>query len=163
VLADVPPDEILTTLSHLLETETSGGIFVTVCDVTIHRDLSMEARVAGHPPPLRCVDGTATYLDVVFGPPLGISDEQANLEWPVTRTELAPGSSLVLYTDGLLDAYRQVDSLTSVGLDELVAVTTDALAAGQSLDQLLSRVVGRAPLQGVDDTAMVVLSVGKSP
>ena len=160
VLADVPPEQILVTLSRLLEAESSGGIFVTVCDVTLHRDLSVEVRVAGHPPPLRCADGSATYLDVTSGPPLGIRDEQAHPGWPVSRTTLTTGSSLVLYTDGLLDAYRQVDSLTSVGLDELVAVTTDALAAGESLDRLLSTVVGRAPLLAVDDTAMVVLTVG---
>jgi len=162
VLADVPPEQILATLSRLLEAESAGGIFVTVCDVTLHRDLSLEVRVAGHPPPLHCVDGAATYLDVSFGPPLGIRDEEAHPGWPVTHAQLTPRSSLVLYTDGLLDAYRQVDSLTSVGLDELVAVTTDALVAGESLEQLLATVVGRAPMQAADDSAMVVLSVGES-
>jgi len=103
--------------------------------------------------------GTATYLDVSYGPPLGIRDEDARPGWPVTRGVLGPGASLVLYTDGLLDAYRQVDSVSSVGLDELLAVTTDALREGGSLDELLATVVERAPTQAVDDTAMVVLSV----
>ena len=128
VLADVSDDHLLVTLGQLLEAESPGGIFVTLCDVTLHRDHSLEVRVAGHPPPLYCVDGTACYLDVAFGPPLGIRDEEARPGWPVTRTELAPGSSLVLYTDGLLDAYRQVDNPTSVGLDELLAATAESLA-----------------------------------
>ncbi len=162
VLADVPPEQILNTLSRLLEAESQGGIFVTVCDITLARDLSLEVRVAGHPPPMQCVDGTAKYIDVAFGPPLGIRDD-VHPGWPVTRTELSPGSSLVLYTDGLLDAYRQVDSLTSVGLDELVAVITDALAAGETLEQLLATVVGRAPMQAADDSAMVVLSLREQP
>jgi serine phosphatase RsbU (regulator of sigma subunit) len=160
VLADVPDDQILTTLARLLEAESPGGIFVTVCDVTLERDLSLAVRVAGHPPPLRSVDGVAGYLDVAFGPPLGIREEQPPKEWPVTRTQLTPGSSLVLYTDGLLDAYRQVDSLTSVGLDEMLAVATTALAQEDRLEDLLETIVARAPMLAADDTALVVLRVG---
>jgi serine phosphatase RsbU (regulator of sigma subunit) len=159
VLADVPEDELLVTLSRLLEAESAGGVFVTVCDVTIDPGLEVTVRVAGHPPPLLCADGGASYLDVAFGPPLGVPDEQPHLGWPVTRAQLAPGSSLLLYTDGLLDAYRRVDSLTSVGLDELLEVTTRALSDGGSLHDLLATVVARAPMQAVDDTALVVLRV----
>ena len=67
---------------------------------------------------------------------------------------------MLLYTDGLLDAYRQVDSRTSVGLDELLEIATGALADGESLDELLETIVARAPIQAVDDTALVVLRVG---
>jgi serine phosphatase RsbU (regulator of sigma subunit) len=160
VLAEVPDDQILVTLSRLLEAESPGGIFVTVCDVVIDRELGVSVQVAGHPPPLRCVDGVASYLDVAFGPPLGIREGQPQREWPVTRTQLPAGSALLLYTDGLLDAYRQVDSLTSVGLDELLASATAALAEQEALDDLLETIVGRAPMLAVDDTALVVLRVG---
>src|SRR3954470_24418384 len=159
VLADVPDEQVLVTMSRLLEAESSGGIFVTACDVTINRDLSVVIRDAGHPPPMCCLDGAASYLDVTFGPPLGIRDEQPHSGWPITRTELVPGSALLLYTDGLLDAYRQVDSLTSVGLDELLEVTTGAPTAGDRLQDLLEAIVAQAPTQAVDDTALVVLSV----
>jgi serine phosphatase RsbU (regulator of sigma subunit) len=163
VLAEVPPEQILDTMSRLLDAETSGGIFVTACDLTIDRDLSVEVRVAGHPPPLLCVGREASYVDVGFGPPLGIHvDGEDQSEFPVTRATLAPGASLVLYTDGLLDAYRQVDDLGSVGLDELVAVATEALAEGATPAQLLTTLVHRAPTQAVDDTALVVLTVAGS-
>ena len=33
---------------------------------------------------------------------------------------LPAASELVLYTDGLLDAYRRVDDVSSIGLDELL-------------------------------------------
>jgi len=160
VLADVPDDHILTTLSRLLEAESGGGIFVTVCDLTLDRDLGLTVRVAGHPPPLRCGDRTASYLDVAVGPPLGVPDDEAETGWPVTRTQLAPGASLVLYTDGLLEAYRRPDSLTSVGLDELLDVATAALSAGEPVEQLISTVVGHAPARAADDTALVILTVG---
>jgi serine phosphatase RsbU (regulator of sigma subunit) len=160
VLAGVTDDEILVALSRLLEAESPGGIFVTVCDATIERDLSLTVRVAGHPPPLLCTKGVTSYLDVAFGPPLGIREEQPQREWPVTRTHLAPGSAIVFYTDGLLDAYRQVDSLTSVGLDELLEVATAALAEEEPLDGLLETILAQAPMRAVDDTALVVLRVG---
>jgi serine phosphatase RsbU (regulator of sigma subunit) len=162
VLADVPDEQILATMSRLLEAESSGGIFVTACDVTIHRDLTVEIRVAGHPPPMRCSEGVATYLDVTFGPPLGIRDEQTHPAWPVTRTELLPGNALLLYTDGLLDAYRRVDSQSSIGLDELLEVTGKALAAGERLDTLLETLVVDAPIQAADDTALLLLSVDQA-
>ena len=75
--------------------------------------------------------------------------------------QLKRGAALVLYTDGLLDAYRQADSLTSVGLDELLEVATGALVEGESLDDLLETIVARAPVRAVDDTALVVLRVGE--
>jgi serine phosphatase RsbU (regulator of sigma subunit) len=160
VLADVPDEKLLLTLSLLLEAETPGGIFVTACDVTIHPDLDVTIRVAGHPPPMQCADGVANYVDVTFGPPLGIRDERSHRGWPVTHSKLLPGSALVLYTDGLLDAYRQVHVRSSIGLDELLEATTGALAAGDSLDDLLETIVSRSPVQAVDDTALVVLEVG---
>ena len=83
-------------------------------------------------------------------------------DWPVTTTRLKSGSSLLLYTDGLLDAYRQVESLTSVGLDELLETATGALADGDALDDLLETIVARAPVRAVDDTALVVLQVGEA-
>lgn len=159
VLADVPDEQILVTLSRLLGAESPGGVFVTACDITLDRDSGLSVRVAGHPPPLRCADGVASYLDVTFGPPLGIRDDQPERSWPVTRSHLPPGSALVLYTDGLLDAYRQVGSLTSVGLDELLAVTAAALGTAGALDDLLETVVAQAPMQAADDTALVVLRV----
>ncbi len=160
VLAEVAEDQILVALARLLEAESPGGIFVTVCDVTIDRDLGLTVRVAGHPPPLVCAGGEASYLDVAFGPPLGIRDEAPHRGWPVTRAQLEQGSALVLYTDGLLDAYRQVDSLTSVGLDELLEIAAGALTEGEPLDDLLETIVARAPVRAVDDTALVVLRVG---
>ena len=151
----------MTTLSRLLEAESGGGIFVTVCDLTLGRDLELTVRVAGHPPPLHCVDRVVTYLDVAVGPPLGVHDEAADARWPVTRTALTRGSSLVLFTDGLLEAYRRPESQTSVGLDELLDVATAALSSGEPVEQLVTTVVGHAPARAASEhRGLVVLTVG---
>ena len=157
VLAGVPDDQVLATLSHLLEAETNGGIFVTLCDVTVNRQLEVTARVAGHPPPLVCSAVGASYLDVEVGPPLGV---HLSRQWPISRSTIAPGSSLVVYTDGLLDAYRQPHLRSSVGLDELLAIASDSFASGQPVDAFLESVIRDAPVRAADDTAIVVLTVG---
>jgi serine phosphatase RsbU (regulator of sigma subunit) len=153
VLAEVPDDQVLATMSRLLEAESDGTIFVTLCDLTVERDLAVTARVAGHPPPLVSTDGATAYLDVEVGPPLGVRlDDEAN-EWRVSHGRLKPGSSVLLYTDGLLDAYRTPGS-TDIGLEGL-----QAMASGQAADALIDTVVGGAPVRAADDTALVLLTV----
>ncbi len=57
---------------------------------------------AGHPPPLlRRPDGRVRVLDLAGGPLLGID---ASAVYPTTEVALAPGSLLVLYTDGLVES-----------------------------------------------------------
>ncbi|MCM1966465.1 SpoIIE family protein phosphatase [Streptomyces sp. G1] len=55
---------------------------------------------AGHPPPAVVgPDGTVEYVELSPGPPLGVGG------WPfeAVERELAPGSVLALYTDGLIE------------------------------------------------------------
>jgi len=166
VLAGVPAEQVLTALSRLLFAESGGGIFTTACDLTIDRDRSVTTRVAGHPPPLLCAGTTASFLDVEVGPPLGIEDlhpgERAEEDWPISRAVLPEASAVVLYTDGLLDAYRRPESRTSVGLEELAEVAADALTTGESIETLLPVALPRDSAKEADDTALVVLSLAGS-
>lgn len=58
------------------------------------------AASAGHPPPAVVgPDGRAAYLRINPGPPLGVG----GLPFEATEVEVAPGSVLVLYTDGLIE------------------------------------------------------------
>lgn len=166
VLAGVPDDSILTSLSQLLSAESGrGGRFVTVCDVTVDPELRVSLRVAGHPAPLLCVGGRASYLEPEVGPPLGIEGITGAARrwpetggWPVSRTVLSPGASLILYTDGLLDAYRVPADRASLGIDELLEVTSEAVAAGKPIASWIPTIVGSAPEQSPDDTAVVVIT-----
>lgn len=166
VLAGVPEDRILGTLSRLLSAESGhGGRFVTACDVTIDPELGATLRVAGHPPPLVCTNGTAAYLDPEVGPPLGVEGLTGAARrwpdsggWPITRTLLSPGSSLILYTDGLLDAYRIPAKLASLGIDELLEATGETVAAGGEISSWIPTIVGNAPVRSLDDTAVVVIT-----
>lgn len=74
---------------------------------------------AGHPPPLLVVEEGATYLDVPPSPLLGAPGETSG-EWV---GQLPHGSTLLLYTDGLVENRCQdID----VGLERLRAVAAQA-------------------------------------
>jgi serine phosphatase RsbU (regulator of sigma subunit) len=105
---------------------------------------------AGHlPPVLVAPDGSASLLQTAPEVLLGIDDEALRSDHRVT---LAPGSTVVFYTDGLIE---RRDTVLDRGLADLTAALTDRhrLTAEQVCDYLL----GRYPASGEDDIAMVVL------
>jgi serine phosphatase RsbU (regulator of sigma subunit) len=169
VLAGVGDDQILATLSRLLSAESgAAGNFVTACDVTVESDLTLTVRVAGHPAPLVCSAAECAYLTPEVGPPLGVEGLTGAVRrwpetggWPQTRTTLERGASLILYTDGLLDAYRIRTSQGSLGVDELLEATGSALASGGAVSSWIPAIVGSAPVRSADDTAVVVLTVNE--
>ncbi|MFF9410154.1 SpoIIE family protein phosphatase [Streptomyces anandii] len=107
---------------------------------------------AGHPPPLlRRPDGRVRVLDLAGGPLLGI-DTAAT--YPTTRVDLAPGSVLVLYTDGLVESPGTdiEDSLAELGdrLGRAGDVPLGALA-----DCLVRH--SAAARERIDDVAVLLL------
>ncbi|NYG54764.1 SpoIIE family protein phosphatase [Nocardioides perillae] len=107
---------------------------------------------AGHPPPvLLSADGSVRLLEGGGGPIVGFGLSGTRRDGEV---ELAPGSTLVLYTDGLVERPREV-------LDVGFARLTDSLTGRQHLgaeevaDLLLDQLAGEHD----DDTALVVLRV----
>jgi serine phosphatase RsbU (regulator of sigma subunit) len=168
VLGGTSDQQILPTLARLLLAETEGHAgFVTACDVTIDpRRSQVTMRVAGHPAPLRCAHGKTMYLDVEVGRPLGIeapgvaraTTRRSVDGWPDSTASLDPGSSLVLYTDGLLDAYVGGSDEGSLGIDELVGAVSNCAVEGAIARSWIPTIVGGAPSQSVDDTAVVVIT-----
>lgn len=108
---------------------------------------------AGHPPGLLChPDGTVTPLDKATDPPLGVrSEEDPRPEETVTYS---PGSTLVLYTDGLIE--RRGEDIDA-GLQRLA----DALSRNSTLgpDRLADLLLARMGVAngGRDDIALIVV------
>jgi serine phosphatase RsbU (regulator of sigma subunit) len=167
VLAGLYDEAILPTLSTLLAAETGGQAgFVTACDATIEPDGALSLRVAGHPAPLLHVEGKTTYLDVAVGPPLGLDRVAADRlaatgggPWPQTRATLPSGASLILYTDGLLDAYAPETGGDSLGISEFVTAVDRCADLGGSVSTWIPALVTGAPRESVDDSAVVVVTV----
>ncbi|MEU9989163.1 SpoIIE family protein phosphatase [Streptomyces sp. NPDC048045] len=155
---DLPPDELLSLLDELVgridqdETPDDGAAAVTgaTCLYAVYDPVSRHCTIAraGHPPPaLVHPDGRVEFAEVPAGPPLGLG----GLPFDTVDLELAEGSRLVLYTDGLVeDRDRDID----IGLELLC----DALrrAPGASPEDTCRSVLERLPARPSDDVALIV-------
>ncbi|MFF5105270.1 SpoIIE family protein phosphatase [Streptomyces sp. NPDC000134] len=155
---DLAPDELLTLLDELVgridqdQAAEGGGAAVTgaTCLYAIYDPVARSCVLAraGHPPPaLVHPDGRVEFPDVPAGPPLGLG----GLPFETTELQLAEGSRLVLYTDGLVeDRGHDIDT----GLEELRAALA---AAGPSPEETCEKVLdARLPARPVDDIALLV-------
>jgi CheY-like chemotaxis protein len=159
LLAGTPDDEILPTLARLLAAEQDvRPRYVTVCDITVGGGTAT-IRIAGHPAPVICAGPDARYPDLVVGPPLGVAVPGSEPRWPGTEISLSEASSVLLYTDGLLDAYAAHPIGDSLGITELVAAVQHCLRSHADADTWLPALVRGAPREAIDDTAAVVLTI----
>ncbi|PZS20694.1 MAG: hypothetical protein DLM57_00675, partial [Pseudonocardiales bacterium] len=171
VLAGASDAQVLPILETLLKAESGDHPgYATACDVTVDVAAGTVAmRVAGHPAPLRWEHGKAAYLDVAVGPPLGVEGPGAAAAsgqdpgWAETCVSLDPGSSLFLYTDGLLDAYANLGGDRDLGIGELIDAVTACAADGAAAPTWIPALVADAPNRSVDDTAVVVITTRRPP
>ncbi|MFJ9004858.1 PP2C family protein-serine/threonine phosphatase [Streptomyces canus] len=108
---------------------------------------------AGHPPPLLLhSDGTCELLDKATDPPLGAREH--HVPRPQAGVGYAPGDTLVLYTDGLIER-RDEDIDTGIERLSTALAQDQALSPDLLADALLARfdVAGGAP----DDIALVII------
>ncbi|MDX3643445.1 PP2C family protein-serine/threonine phosphatase [Streptomyces sp. MB09-02B] len=116
-------------------------------------DRTITYSCAGHPPPaLVRPDGTVTFLDGATDPPLAARPVQ--VPRPQARTPFVEGSTLVLYTDGLIE--RRTESIDA-GLERLAASL--AHHRGQDPETLADALLTDLlpPTGTTDDTALIVL------
>ncbi|WP_167502442.1 SpoIIE family protein phosphatase [Streptomyces malaysiensis] len=162
---DLPPDEILSHLDDLIaridQDEGPGGpngsgggggsegITGATCLYAIYDPVTRHCMMAraGHPPPaLVRPDGSVEFLDLPAGPPLGLG----GLPFETAEVELAEGSHLVLYTDGLIeDRRREIDT----GLEMLRAALSHP---GRTPDEICTEVLDALlPSNPSDDIALI--------
>ncbi len=155
---DLPPDELLGHLDELVNRidqeeaggGESGGLTGATCLYAIYDPVSRRCTLAsaGHPPPA-VVDpqGRVSFPELPTGPPLGL----AVLPFETAEVELAEGSRLVLYTDGLVED-RERD------IDEGLALLREALCGPpRTPEQTCADVLGAMlPAHPQDDIALLV-------
>ncbi|WP_060885644.1 PP2C family protein-serine/threonine phosphatase [Streptomyces caniscabiei] len=116
-------------------------------------DRTITYSCAGHPPPaLVHPDGTVTFLDGATDPPLAA--RPTRLPRPQARTPFVEDSTLVLYTDGLIE--RRTESIDT-GLERLAASLAHHRERDPETlaDALLADLL--PPTGNTDDTALIVL------
>jgi PAS domain S-box-containing protein len=150
------PTEMLTTLHQALLRQPPGADMCTVCLIMLTREergARLTIALAGHPPPLLIsprgeveqVGHSGTILGVVD--PLNISEREITL---------AAGTTLLLYTDGVIEAGRPDRMLGEDGLLELCAAAPGVPLA-RFLEQIETAALERAQGSLRDDIALLAL------
>ncbi|MFI9331058.1 SpoIIE family protein phosphatase [Kitasatospora sp. NPDC052868] len=94
------PAATLARTSRLLS-ELDTELFATCLYLTLDpADGTLQAARAGHPSPVRIADAKAVELELPGGPPLGVDPGEP---YQLTVGHLAPGETLLVYTDGLVE------------------------------------------------------------
>jgi serine phosphatase RsbU (regulator of sigma subunit) len=143
-----PPETVVARLNRLLPT-LDGDHFSTMIYLVWDPAEGMRMVRAGHPPPLlREADGRISYLDHPASAPLGVLGDAA---YRCHEVGLAAGSTLVLYTDGLIEQQGGIeDGLAR--LREAVAFETNDVEA--LCDRVLEHMLDA---DAKDDVALLVL------
>ena len=161
VLAGLPADEILSTLSVLLEHERQDDtMFATLCMISVHPDRDTGwVRMAGHLPPLLLNRRGVSELPTLSAAPLGLSEVR---DWPGTQVRLDGSWSILLYTDGLIEGRigKGSERLGSEALMDLIreSLGTPDNPGEELLDQVIDRVRELNGGDLDDDLAVLALS-----
>ncbi|MFC9842670.1 SpoIIE family protein phosphatase [Streptomyces sp. NPDC060223] len=171
---DLPPDELLTHLDDLVihltsdeqpgsaegDAAANGGDLGATCLYAVYDPVSRRCTLAtaGHPMPVLVTPGGVPEpVTGPIGPPLGVG----GLPFETTELELAAGSVLALFTDGLIESRdRDIDhglaELTRAlgapvkSLEDACDTVIDTLLDGRPSDDvalLLARTVALSPDQ----------------
>ncbi|MEV5492610.1 ATP-binding SpoIIE family protein phosphatase [Streptomyces bobili] len=147
------PARILERANRVL-VDLDTGLYATCCCALLDPDTgALQMATAGHPPPaVSTADGAATRWDLPVGMPLGVDGE---VRFEAAETQLAPGTLLAFYTDGLVTS---ADALDPEALQEVFR--------GGSLEELGDGLIARFDnlhTPHTDDAAlMLVLYEGPS-
>jgi serine phosphatase RsbU (regulator of sigma subunit) len=151
--------EIMTRANRRLKKDIKSGMFVALLfGVLDTRDRTLTLCSAGQTQPIHLSSktGEAALVETQGDRfPLGILDVA---DYQETRLQLEPGDTLILYTDGIVEAMNEQEEL--FGFDRLLTVIQELTATEPAaiLDEIMARVnafVGRASQH--DDLTVIVI------
>jgi serine phosphatase RsbU (regulator of sigma subunit)/anti-sigma regulatory factor (Ser/Thr protein kinase) len=151
---DIAPDRVLARLDLATRDLEDDQVATCLCAVFDPADGSCTLASAGHPPPLLVAkDGSASYVPVPAGAPLGAGV----IPYDPVRLDMPAGARLVLYTDGLVKT-RTDDVDTQLGrLREMAAgLEPDRLGDGGLL-------AAAETIEGRFDEAVLVVAADRRP
>jgi serine phosphatase RsbU (regulator of sigma subunit) len=116
------PSDFLAHANEVVLSEIAPGKFITMTSLVVNPSGHVSAASAGHPEPrIVHADGTVEAL-CCGGLALGIEDKQV---YEAVQAQLEPGATVVLYTDGVVEARRDHELY---GLDRLDVVLAESHA-----------------------------------
>jgi len=156
-MAERDPARLNAALSAAVASRTRSGRYVTFAYVALEPATGrLSYSLAGHPFPLVTGPRGVRALEE-GGLPLGMAP---GIPYGAGETALGPGETLVLYTDGLVEAPAADDPADEFGRARVADILREghALPARQLMDRLLeahAAYAGDGPL--ADDTTLVVV------
>jgi hypothetical protein len=156
---DLPPDELLSHLDDLVGridqdeagSDIAANMVGATCLYAIYDPVTRRCAMAraGHlAPALVRPEGSVTFPELPFGPPLGLG----GMPFRTAELDLEAGTQLVLYTDGLIED-------RSRDLDEGMELLGQALAGHpdrQPEDSCQAVLDALLPERSMDDIALLV-------
>lgn len=142
------PDEILTGLNKALCGTLPSGGFVGCCICVIDKaTYAVDVAICGYHPPMQLHAADNSVSSPTLGSmPLGMRE---GTQYESIQLQLAPGDSLLIYSDGVIEASDDRD--TEYGDERLEALVQAAGEEGMSPDDLIERLlwdVGRFSISG---------------
>jgi sigma-B regulation protein RsbU (phosphoserine phosphatase) len=158
--AGAPPDRLLADLNMRLVDGNDACMFATLgCGVLNPGTGRLQYASAGHEPPLlRRSDGSVQALEVENGPAVGIDTP---VEYLLAEHYMAPGDTLVLYTDGVTEV--ETDEGVQLGVARLPELMG---SDGADPDTLVNRIATVATKYAADSAVpddLTLLAVGLCP
>jgi sigma-B regulation protein RsbU (phosphoserine phosphatase) len=154
------PGEVLANLNRTMLLDVGERDIATFCTVLVAfatrtgRGFRLRLACAGHPAPL-LIDATGGCSEIrVEGPPAGWFEDATFGE---TEIELEPGASVVMYTDGLIEARRQGQLL---GTDAVRRALENAPGSTEETIGALRDLITAPQVTVDDDVAVLTFRAG---
>lgn len=154
-LQQLPATVLMRSLDLLLQDMAGESLATAACAMLDLTDGTLELVLAGHPPPL-VIDaaGRARFLESDPHSPMGVREAPLYLS---TFTRLDPGSTLLVFTDGLVESRARS---VGEGLDQLAATLT-GVAHEMDIEALCDLVLD-AMVEGSHDDDVAVLGLRRN-
>jgi serine phosphatase RsbU (regulator of sigma subunit) len=154
-------DAIGQTNDYMAANQNASMMFATVFIAAINKDTGVVSYIAaGHESPVVVTATGLRMLDSIGGPAIGLF---GSVPYVVATTQLQPGDSLVVYSDGLVDARNPANEGWGLArLQELLSRSGD-----QSPSVMMRGIISSVDryMQGVDQfddlTVMVLKWIGR--
>ncbi len=155
-LLDPDPDVLLPRLDTMAAALLADQLVTLAYAVVAPEHDTAVVAVAGHPPPLQVpAEGTPRYVEECHGPALGLGIGRGT--WSAVRIALAEGDTLLLYSDGLVEAR---DLPLDEGLERMAARVGAMSARRRNPRELCARLGQHLePRDSADDVTAVALTV----
>jgi len=164
VQQDWRPDFVISKLNQQMYARSKFGVFCTMCYAVVDlADGTTDLCNAGHHAALVCGPKGVHPLANASGPPIGILPDA---RWEAAQSTLAPGETILLYTDGIAEACPALGECEEYGEDRMAQhLAEHAADSPKALVETL-HAAARAycsPADPHDDCTLIALRYGSTP